>query len=199
MKYLFIVGALFLSGCAVITPRTFNPVEYDYSVKTTVSATRAVHLCGNAEYQTKFASFVNDLNEHSMSLMEYEKHIDGNQYSLVGATYVRQLVIDFTVRQNKSNAYCVHKLSSIQSASRTLSRALGGLNAYDICDSDVMQRYSKYEESFKAGKLSKDEFVELVNDLKYLKTVDRASCSFDNKEKLDQAIDFLSKVLPAVL
>ena len=199
MKALFIVGTILLSGCSVITPRSFNPVEYDYSVKTTVASTRAVHLCGNDEYQLKFNSFVNELNEHSMSLLEYEKHIDGNQYSLVGATYVRQLVIDFTVRQNKSNAYCVHKLSSIQSASRTLSRALGGLNAYDICDSDVRQRYAKYEESFKANKLTKSEFTELVNDLMYLQKVDKASCSFDNKEKLDQAIDFLSKVLPAVM
>jgi len=193
---LFLLGIfILLSGCSTLGPRSFNAVEYDYAVKTTVASTRAIHLCGDVYNSAKFKQFVNDLNENSMTLFEYERHLDGNNYSLPAATQIRQLVIDFTVNPQYTKDYCVSKLSTIQSASRTLARALGKLNAFDMCDSDVAVRFAKYEELYKQGKITQAEFQELANDIVKLKKVDSATCSFENKEKLDATIALISKVI----
>ena len=50
-----------------------------------------------------------------------------------------------------------------------------------------------------AGCAKDENLLDNENFKVYLQKVDKASCSFDNKEKLDRAIDFLSKVLPAVM
>ena len=121
MRSLLLIFAVFLSGCSGLATRAFDPVEYDYAVMTTVAATRTLHLCGDEKHFAEFKSFLSDLNQNSMYLFEYERHLAGNTNSLVAATQIRQMVIDFTVHPQYSDRYCQHKLSEVQSASRTLS------------------------------------------------------------------------------
>lgn len=194
-----IITAILLSGCVAIEPRKFDNVEYNYAVKTTVSATRAINLCNNAEYREKFHGFLNDLNAATMALAEYERHIAHNSNTLPIANYLRKLTIDFTVRAGEyTPQYCVHKLSSIQGASRTFSRILSQATEYNFCDSTVWDRFIKYSDSFDRGLITQREFEELSNDLVALASLDNAGCSFDTREKLAVTIQTIATVLKSL-
>lgn len=180
-----------LAGCSLLTPKQFDATEYNYTVQTTVAATRAVHLCGNKPYEQKFNGFVNDLNANSMALMEYASHRPVSEGTYQGIAQIRALTTEFVTRDKPSDMYCRHKLSSIQGASRTLSRALGEKGEYDICASNVEERFKLYVVSKNSGKISEDEFKELTNDLLELAAADKASCSIENKKQLDNAIELI--------
>lgn len=194
MKKFLIIFALILSGCAV---REFDSTEYDYSVKSTVLATRAIHQCANKT--PTYYEFVKELNTQTMYLYEYEKHHVNNTYSMQGVLELRQLVVDFvTDTKPHTDTYCTHKLSSIQSAARTLSRTISGNRSLDICSSNAMDRLALYEESYSKDKISKEEYVELVNDLIRLVNVDAALCTIQEQNALAEVLSIASKIISAL-
>ena len=188
MKFLLLSIVILLQGCAWMTPRAFDSTEYNYAIQTTVMATRAVHLCGNVEHKQEFEDFMKVLNQESMFMIEYETHKDSNKNVIVGVTQTRQLVATMIVHNAYSTQYCFHKLSEVQASARTIARSLGGLEEFDICKSNVWGRFEVYEASYKANKISKLEFDELVNDLVSLQKVDHSSCSMQQKNSLANAV-----------
>lgn len=190
MKKTIIAICLILSGCA---SRGFDSNEYNYAIQSSVLSTRAIHQCGSKS--KTYNDFVNELNAQTMFLFEYEKYHPRNDYSLPAVTTLRQLVIDFTkAPKEHSAAYCVHKLSEIQSASRALARTLSGIGFLDICTSDVMTRLEVYKTSLNTGKISKDEYYELVNDLTLLANADTALCTIQQQEAVAKAISAIKSV-----
>lgn len=192
-KLFFIVIAILIAGCAT---RPFDPVEYNYAISTSILATRAMHQCG--EKTPTYREFVKELNTHSMQVFEYEKHHSENEQILVGVTNLRQLVIEFSQAEaSASEAYCVHKLSEIQSTSRALAKTLSRMQI-DLCKSDALERLELYKKSFANGKLSKPEYEELVKDLPRLVRSDNAYCTAEQKELLQTAVSVIASVISAL-
>lgn len=188
MKLVFLLSVLCLCGCSWLTPRTFDATEYNYAVQTTVMATRAVHLCGNAERKQEFSDFVQTLNQDTLFMSEYETHKDSNKNVIVGVNQVRQLVASLVVHPEYSTKFCYHKLSEVQASARTIARTLGGLEEFDICKSNVWERYSLYEASYKNKQITKSEFGELVDDLIQIQKADHSSCTLQQKNDLANTV-----------
>lgn len=193
MKKLFaILCVSLLAGCAT---RPFDPVEYNYAISSSILSTRAMHQCG--EKTPTYREFVKELNTHSMQLFEYEKHHSENKQILVGVTNLRQLVIEFSQAEaSASEAYCVHKLSEIQSTSRALAKTLSRMQI-DLCQSDALERLELYKKSVANGKLSKPEYEELVKDLPRLVRSDNAYCTAEQKELLQTAVSVITSAISA--
>lgn len=95
---------------------------------------------------------------------------------------------DVVIHAPYSTKFCFHKFSEIQSSARTLARSLGGLEEYNVCKSNVWQRYKLYETSYKNKEISKPEFDELVNDLVQLQKADHSSCTLQQKNNLANTV-----------
>jgi len=194
MKKLFaIVAVLLLSACAT---RPFDPVEYNFAISSSVLATRAIHQCGNKT--PTYQEYIKELNTQTMYLFEYEKHHAENEQVLVGVTNLRQLVMDFMKNESKySETYCIHKLSEVQSTSRALAKTLSSMHI-ELCESDALQRFDVYNKSIADGKLSKEEYAELIADLPKLVRSDNAYCTAEQKELLQKTLSILSSAVSAL-
>jgi len=189
--FLFVLSLTTLFGCA--TGRQYDPVEYNYSIISSVAATRAIHQCGNPE-DVLFKRYVADLNEATMHLQEYQKFAKNNVQTYQGALELRKLVLELVLNGNYSEQYCIHKLSGIQSASRVMAKTFGKQGGVDICSSDVSSRYHIYRESYVDGKITQAEFYELVNDLIKLSKLDSAGCTAQQKNEIQEILNTISKI-----
>lgn len=190
MKKIITILSLFVFGCAT---HQYDPVEYNYSIISSVAATRAVHQCVNRDNEL-FKKYVKDLNDATMHLQEYEKFTKNNTQTYAGAVQLRQIVIDFVAKENYSEDYCKHKLSEIQSASRVMAKAFGKQGNLDICFSDVKSRYNMYRDSYVDGRISKEEFDDLVDDLIQLAKLDNYGCTTQQKTELENLVNTISKL-----
>ena len=191
-KLLIALCAILLTGCAT---RQFDPVEYNFAISTAVLSTRALHQCG--EKGPRFREYIKELNTQTMYLYEYEKHHDENKNVLIGVTNLRELVLDFVQVENvTSEAYCVHKLSTVQSTSRALAKILSGMNL-ELCSSDALERLSFYKDSYDSKRINKSEYEELVRDLQRLVRSDLAYCTEEQNELLKKTVTAISSVISA--
>lgn len=193
MKNILWCVPLMLCACA---SREFDQTEYKYAIESAVLSTRAIHQC--ASKSPRYDEFIQDLNTQTMYLFEYEKHLPSNAHALNGVTNLRQLVLDFMKSTEHTSTYCVHKLSEIQSASRTVARMMSGMGYMDMCSSDAMSRLSLYQQSFQDKNITQGEYAELVHDLSRLTSIDESVCSIQEREALLQAISAISKVVNAL-
>lgn len=191
-KLLTALCVILLTGCAT---RPFDPVEYNFAISTAVLSTRAIHQCG--EKGDRFHEYIKELNTQTMYLYEYEKHHDENTNVLIGVTNLRELVLDFAkVESVTTEAYCVHKLSTIQSTARALAKTLSGMHL-DLCSSDALERLGFYKDSYKSKRINRSEYEELVRDLQRLVRADSAYCTEEQNELLRKTVTAVSSVISA--
>jgi hypothetical protein len=195
MRILILCLTTLLAGCSSLKAKQFDSLEYNYSVSTTVIATQIIELCGNKEQLPEFNRLVNSLYVSVIATREYMRHIESTENDLEIVENTKTLVDTFRKNTVISPKYCAHKLSEIQIASRTLSRALGRKNEMNACDSDVMARMPLYAASRKNDLITDEELKELNDDLLILRTIDELSCSVQNKIKFDNFMDGLKSVL----
>lgn len=189
--FLFVFSLTSLFGCA--TGRQYDPVEYNYSIISSVAATRAIHQCNDRE-NVLFKRYVTDLNDATMHLQEYQKFAKNNTQTYQGALELRKLVLGFVLNSNYTEQYCVHKLSGIQSASRVMAKTFGKQGGIDICVSDVSSRYNLYRESYVNNRITQMEFYDLVDDLIKLSNLDSVGCTAQQKNEIQEIINTISKV-----
>ena len=193
---LLVAGAAFAGSYkAGALPKDFDAVQYEQVVSITVDATRAIHQCG--QDPVLFKRFLDDLNTDSLKFDEYVRHKAKQEDVSSASAHIRKLVVEFDGREMYSKQYCIHKLSEVQAASRTVSRALGGAKKIDICSADLTPRYLSYQQSYTLGLITASEFKELVADIADLKEIDRSGCSLESAAKMDEAIDALSSAASA--
>jgi hypothetical protein len=195
VKALIVFVGILVAGCTTFGIKVFDPVEYNYPVLSGVESSRAIHLCGNIEHIDQFNGYVRNLNLIGMEMFEYENFHSENHNSLLVIQHLRDLELAFIGHSKYSAQYCIHKLSEIQSVSRTLAKAFGGQGGLNICLSDITARYALYETSYKEGKISKDEFLELVGDIKKIGDVDMLICSLQEKQQISKSIDKITKAV----
>ena len=198
MRIITILMVALLTGCSMLKEKQFDSFEYNHSVNTTVSATQAISLCGNKERTDEFNRLTGQLTTNILTLSEHMKHRESNEVDLSIINDIKILVVALNKKQDMSPRYCVHKLSEVQAATRTLSRALGRLNDMNICDSSVSSRGTLYTTSRKNELITDEELTELTNDLTILKRIDDASCSVENKIKFDNIFNGVKAVFGAL-
>lgn len=159
--------------------------EYLLSVQVTASATQAVRECADQSPDLTL------LENNALTLLEYETSLPQTENRQVAAKEIIYLTGQIKHRKMYTTKYCQHKLSEIQSVSRTLSRALGGKHQFDICDSDFTTRFYLYQASYVNKEITLSEFTELVNDIVHIVKTDQASCSTDNQAKLNQTLQLI--------
>jgi hypothetical protein len=193
MKKVLLFVIIFLSGCA---SRGFDPVEYDYATNSVVLSTRMIHQC-DVKTQTYY-KFLDDLNSQTMYLYEYERNRSDNASMMRSVSVLRDMIIDVVVSgDNHTVQYCKHKNSAIQSVARTIAKTIRMDNLY-VCRSDAMDRLKLYQESFDAVLITRDEYLELVNDLTGLVTVDTSMCTIEQREALIKTVSVISDVISAI-
>lgn len=167
---LFILGFFtsVMFGCSY--PQ-YDPVEYNYAVISSVAATRAISQCDNIENES-FKKYIQDLDTATLHLQEYEKYSKNKARPHVGATSLRQLVIDFSLTENFSENFCVHKLIEIQTASRIMANAFGNPGSFDICIYDTEIIKKQYYQSYEDGNITQTELENLISSLPYLEHID---------------------------
>jgi len=186
-KVSLIVAALLLSACSMFQARPYDNVEYNYAVLITANATHAAHRCGDTsvpDYQT----YLQAMNHDSLTLDEFVSDKADSKQALPAVEQIRDMTSTFLSHPTYSVAYCQHKLSNIQASARTFARAIGGNKTYDMCQSDVQQRYNLFSISYKDGKISKAEFDELTGDLLKLQTIDTSGCTLEERAKMAEAL-----------
>ena len=167
---LFILGFLVYSifGCA--SPQ-YDPVEYNYAVISSVAASRALSQCDNIDNES-FKKYIQDLDTATLHLQEYEKYNKNKKKTHVGASSLRQLVLDFSLTENFSESFCVHKLIEIQTASRIMANAFGNPGSFDICIYDTESIKKQYYQSYEDGNITQTELENLISSLPYLEHID---------------------------
>ena len=161
----FLVYSIF--GCAY--PQ-YDPVEYNYAVISSVAASRALSQCDNIDHES-FKKYIQDLDTATLHLQEYEKYAKNKARTHVGATSLRQLVIDFSLTEQFSERFCVHKLIEIQTASRIMANAFGNPGSFDIClyDTEILKK--QYNQSYEDGNITKPELDRLLASLHHLEHI----------------------------
>ena len=180
---LLAVAAGAATGLSTSHSTTMDTMEYEHVIQVVVSATQHVQQCRLQPKQD-----IAELKASVDGLIEYQSHIAKAQSNLSVSQDLKEMVMQFKQKDRYSVRYCQHKLSEIQAMSRTLARAMGGLNKFNICDSDVSVRYDLYKESYDKGQLSSLEFQELTDDILKLTEADKSNCSLENRVKLEQAL-----------
>lgn len=175
------------TGLSQVKPPSIDLNEYQQVVTVTAYTTQAISNCKDRSVQS------NEIEASVLTLLEYESHIPNMEHNLVATNEMKRLIGDFNSHSFYTVKYCQHKLSELQVVSRTLARAMGGLNKFNICDMDVTTRKQMYDVSYKQGLITWTEFDELVQDLIHLKEVDKSSCSIENATKMDQALEIIEK------
>lgn len=198
LKSLCFLSAFLLTACSIQPAHQYDAVEYDYVIKTVVATGRAVHLCDERDSSEKFIVRIQEINDNTMHLAEYEKYVLYNKDTLPAVTNLRDLVLSFTKNKNYSKQYCLHKISEIQSASRVLAMSLGKNSGFNVCDSDVSTRYMVYRASYMQGLITRYEFNDLVHDLTHLSKIDQSGCSMEEKAEFEKAINIISNVAAVV-
>ncbi len=152
-----ILIAVAVAGTAAfssVKPPSLDTVEYSHVIQLTHLSTQAVKGCKEHNFA------VDSLEQQAELIVEYETHLPKSDNNLHAAKETLTLVRQFKHHEMPSVRYCQHKLSEVQSVSRTLARAMGGLHKFDICDSDFEERISLYEKSFKKGQITEEEYKE---------------------------------------
>lgn len=189
-KLITITLALMVSACAMFHARTYDPVEYNYAVVITTNATHATHRCISMA-DPDYDMYLQLLNHDSLTLVEYVSDKADAVQVVPAAQQIRDMTSTMLSHRMYSVAYCQHKLSNIQASARTFARAVSGNSDYDMCQSDVQSRYELFAESYKVGRISKEEFGELVGDLLKLKTIDTNGCTLEERAKFEKALDVI--------
>lgn len=200
MKRLTILFCLVLSGCFSLTPRSYDPVEYNHVVTLTVNATRSVHRCNDqTDNRKEFWGYMQQVNTESFVLDEFINNKSNSDQVAPAIDQVRNMVSAILIRQKFSNAYCTLKLTNIQAGSRIISRVLGQTEMFGACDGGIKKRYDIVADSYKSKAITEEEYKELANDVVNLGKIDAISCSvFRRKQLLDdvQVVEKLAAALP---
>lgn len=162
----FLVYSIF--GCA--SPQ-YDPVEYNYAVISSVAASRALSYCDNMDHEF-FKKYIQDIDAATLHLQEYEKYTKNKKKTHVGISSLRQLVLDFSLTENFSENFCVHKLIEIQTASRIMANAFGNPGSFDICIYDTEIIKKQYYQSYEDGNITQTELENLISSLPYLEHID---------------------------
>ena len=187
-----------LTGCLTTVPQyvPFDPVVYDRATRITVSATRAIHQCPtreNALYEESLATLATE----TLTMLESVANRTNGSNHAVAAKILRSLTREYVEdRSEKTQAYCVHALSEIQGAARTLARLIGASTQYDMCDQDVSTRLYSYKASMASGSMTPKEFERLVRHLLALKKIDVAACSQEHSKQLNEALRLITQAYP---
>lgn len=192
---LVILTALILTACStnMIKSRSFDPVEFNYATLIAADATHAVHRC--AKQDAEFSAYLQKLNSETFYMAEYVSNKSDTDQVLPAALVVREITFNFLTSNNKNVKFCQHKLSNVQASARMLARGLSNADRFDACSGDVQGRFDLFEKSYAEKLISKDEFVNLSNDLLKLKTVNTAGCTLENRAKLETALDLIQKTV----
>ena len=180
-------------GCTT-SPRQYDPVEYSYSVNTTVDSTRAVHRCGNVD-KTDLWKYIQNVNTNSLVLFEYTANKSESTVLNTSVIQLRNIVNELLIRGKFSDTYCTLKVTDIQISSRIISRVLGNSELFSVCEGGIKDRYLKYKDAFDNGKINKSEFDELTGDLLKLEKIDTGSCTMENKRKRQEELEFIKNIV----
>ena len=194
MRKLFILSIALLSfGCSTFQSRPFDPNEYSLAVSVAANATHAVHRCDSRDGD--FKRYISEMNRDTFLLGEYVANKDDRE-SIAGAVgHVRAMTLAYALAGAHSSAYCRHKLSNVQAASRMLARSIGDMTEHDPCEGDVEKRYFMFEKSMSDGTITSEEFKDLVDDLVGMKKIDASSCSLANRQKMEDGIRFIERMV----
>ena len=188
---------LFLAGCSYLTPRQFDATEYMQTILITNDATRLTHQC--AIQGPEFDNFLSELNTNSMVFLEYSKSKQNNTDVESAAFQIRVMVLEFDVKaKSSSKEYCIAKITNIQNASRTLARSLGRVDNYDMCHSNLVSIWNDLTSMKDKAAISQQEYVELSKDVTRLGKINIATCSLQDREKIEEGIAIISKALSFV-
>jgi len=194
-KLLPIVAALSIAGCSAFMSRAYDPVEYNYAVLIAANSTHAVSRCEsrNGEYDEydEYNVYLQKINSDTFTLMEYVANKSDSEQALIAATQVREITQDFLANTNYSHRFCQHKLSNIQASARMLARGVGSTDRFDICKGNVQERFALFEASYKQNKITKEEFVDLSNDLLKMGQINTAGCSYESRTKLENTLHLI--------
>lgn len=197
-KPLALVLLSLLTGCLSTVPQyvPFDPVVYDRAVRITVSATRAVHQCPTRDNQL-YADSLASLATETLTMSESIANRANGANNVVAVNILRALTREYVEdKSEKTQAYCVHALSEIQVAARTLARQIGESSQYDMCDQDVATRMYSYKASMDSGSITPKEFERLVRHLLALKKIDVAACSKENSKQLNEVLRLITQAYP---
>lgn len=181
-KLLTIAAILSLSACSTFTARQYDAVEYNYAVRIAVNATHAAHLC--KEEGPDYQLYLHEMNSDSAILQEYVSNKADTAQALPAVIQIRGIVMSFLAEPKRTVAYCKHKINNIQASARIYARAVGASSKYDPCAGNPEDRLVDFKKSYDAKAITKEEFADLVDDLKKLTTVDTSSCTLDERAKM---------------
>ena len=187
-----------LTGCLSTVPQyvPFDPVVYDRATRITVSATRAVHQCATRE-NALYEESLKTLATETLTMSESTANRANGSNNVVAVNILRALTREYVEdKSEKTQAYCVHALSEIQGAARTLARLIGASSQYDMCDQDVSTRIYSYKASVDSGSITPKEFERLVRHLLALKKIDVAVCSKEHSKQLNEALRLITQAYP---
>lgn len=185
---LFLISIGLLSGCAIFQARTYDPVEYNYAVMITTNATHATHRCISMA-DPDYDKYLQLLNHDSLTLVEYVSDKADAAQVVPASQQIRDMTSTMLGHKIYSVAYCQHKLSNIQASARTFARAVSGNRDYDMCQSDVQNRFDFFKKSYDSTLISKEEYEELIGDLLKLQTVDTSGCTLEERSKMQKALN----------
>ena len=194
MKKLLVILAFVLSGCSLWTQRAYDPVEYSMAVGIAADATRAIHNCDSDAR----LPYTQRLSNTSFVLVEYLQNKRDSAAQSEAALLLRRMVQDFNAEANTSIRYCVHKLSSIQAASRMLARGIALSDQFDPCAGDPKQRLKVFTTSYEEGALTDTEFKNLASDVLRLQNINTVSCSLESRRQLQEAVELATKIISAL-
>lgn len=186
-----------LGGCSLLNPKVYDPIEYDKVISIVMDSTHAIHTCDTRG--ALFDSYIYRLNMTASQLEEYSNNNKNSQQTVGATKNIHYMIIDITNNQKYSNTYCKHKLSNVQSSSRTLSLVLGNKGNSEMCSVTAHRRYALFEFSYKQNKISLVEFNNLVEDLLKLAEVDAFSCSLSDQQKLQEALSFIKTAASVIV
>lgn len=168
---------LMLSGCISLK---YDPVEYNYAIISSVASTRARDQCDATE-DVMFKRYINDLNDATMHLQEYEKFSKNKNQIYEDSVLLRQLVSEFVLNEDYSKKYCYHKLSGIVTASNIMAINSGKQKETRICFYDSIELFASYKESYISGDITIDELESLVNGLK---NISKMNCNNNHNNEI---------------
>lgn len=176
-------------GLGNVKPPSIDQIEYSHIVQVVSHATQQISLCKTN------TTDVTALELHIQILNEYNAHLTSKEENRAVSKILNKFIDDFSKREDKSVRYCQHKLSEIQSVSRTLARSIGGLHKHNICDHDLEKRLNFYKDSFAKKAISESEYSELLSDIVLIGKADKSSCDIENTTKIDQATEVAETII----
>jgi hypothetical protein len=203
-KWLMILVIL-MTGCSTVTAMLlktypFDPVEYSLAVDLTVNTTRAIHRCENTTASnTDLWKFIQNVNTADLELQEYSSNKDNSEQLMVQINQIAGMISNILSRSTFTPQYCIHKLGNIQAASRILDRTLGRNEKFNPCQGGIIARSNAFTASYKANKITVNEYKELVMDLAKLKEIDTTGCSTANRNKMQDELNIVNEAIPVIM